>query len=212
MPIHVLPPPTTMLESYQRLGRIQTLQLREAGANNVAFPSKKNSTRLELQNWERLNRLYQTSCCRVGRTPTDFKQLPPPLSRVELENQERLLRLTSISDPKKACCLTWSIGDYQDVEIEDNSVLYCDVPYENTNKYVGEGENFDYERFYDWCLKQKQPLYISSYEMPESDFKVVAEFARIDTMSATNNGKLVSEKVFMPRTQETKGNIQLSLF
>ena len=48
--------------------------------------------------------------------------------------------------------------------------------------------------------------------MPESDFKVVAEFARIDTMSATNNGKLVSEKLFMPRTQETKGNIQLNLF
>ena len=88
----------------------------------------------------------------------------------------------------------------------------CDIPYENTNKYVGEGESFDYERFYDWCLKQTQPLYISSYEMPESDFRVVAEFARIDTMSATNNGKLVSEKLFMPRTQETKGNIQLSLF
>lgn len=176
------PPPTTRLEYYERLGRIQTLQLRETGANNVACPSKKK---------------------------LDTAQF---LQRVELENQERLLRLTSISDPKKACSLTWSIGDYQDVEIEDNSVLYCDVPYENTNKYVGEGENFDYERFYDWCLKQTQPLYISSYEMPESDFKVVAEFARIDTMSATNNGKLVSEKLFMPRTQETKGNIQLSLF
>lgn len=131
---------------------------------------------------------------------------------MELENQERLLRLTSISDQKKACSLTWSIGDYQDVEIEDNSVIYCDIPYQDTNKYVGDGENFDYERFYDWCLKQKQPLYISSYEMPESDFKIVAEFARIDTMSATNNGKLVSEKLFMPRTQETRGNIQLSLF
>ena len=171
-----------MLESHQRLRRLQAAKFGETGANNVACPSKKK---------------------------LDTAQF---LQRVELENQERLLRLTSISDPKKACSLTWSIGDYQDVEIEDNSVLYCDVPYENTNKYVGEGENFDYERFYDWCLKQTQPLYISSYEMPESDFKVVAEFARIDTMSATNNGKLVSEKLFMPRTQETKGNIQLSLF
>ena len=141
-------------------------------------------------------------------TPNNY----PPLQRVELENQERLLRLTSISNPSKVCSLTWSIGDYQDVQIEDNSVLYCDIPYQDTNKYVGEGENFDYDRFYDWCLKQTQPLYISSYEMPESDFKVVAEFARIDTMSATNNGKLVSEKLFMPRTQEARGNIQLSLF
>ena len=70
--------PSTVLESYQRLGRIQTLQLREAGANNVAFPSKKNSTRLDLQNWERFNRLSQTSCYRVGRTQGDSKQLPPP--------------------------------------------------------------------------------------------------------------------------------------
>ena len=114
------------------------------------------------------------------------------------------------------CSLTWSIGGYQDVQIEDNSVIYCDIPYlsdgKMTNEYVGGGDNFDHERFYEWCLRQKQPLYISSYEMPEKDFKVVAEFARVDTMSATNNGKLVSEKVFMPRTQETRGNIQLSLF
>ena len=83
----LLGPPTTMLESYQRLRRIQTTQLREAGANNVDCPSKKK---------------------------LDTAQF---LQRVELENQERLLRLTSISDPKKACSLTWSIGDYQDVEI-----------------------------------------------------------------------------------------------
>ena len=210
------PPPTTMLESYQRLGRIQTLQLREAGANNVAFPSKKKTR--------------HGSTCRTWNDSTDYHKLHvaelaersqtsnnyPPLSRVELENQERLLRLTSISDPKKACSLTWSIGDYQDVEIEDNSVIFADPPYlsggKMTNEYVNGGENFNHERFYDWCLSQTQPLYISSYEMPEKDFKVVAEFARIDTMSATNNGKLVSEKLFMPRTQEIKGNIQLSLF
>ena len=173
--------------------------------------SKKNSTRLDLQNRERHNRC-QTLCYKVGRICTDFKQLSPPLQRVELENQERLLRLTSISNPSKVCSLTWSIGDYQDVQIEDNSVIICDIPYIGTNEYVGGGDNFDHERFYEWCLKQKEPLYICSYEMPEKDFKVVAEFARVDTMSATNNGKLVSEKVFMPRTQETRGNIQLSLF
>ena len=48
--------------------------------------------------------------------------------------------------------------------------------------------------------------------MPEKDFKVVAEFARVDTLSAKNNSKLVAERLFMPRTQETRGNIQLSLF
>ena len=213
------PPPTTMLESHQRLRRLQAAKFGEAGANNVACPSKKKRHGSTCRTWndstdciqDRLDRKSAHSAAVNGKTQQTSNNYPP-LSRVELENQERLLRLTSISDPKKACSLTWSIGDYQDVEIEDNSVLYCDIPYQDTNKYVGEGENFDYDRFYDWCLKQTQPLYISSYEMPESDFKVVAEFARIDTMSATNNGKLVSEKLFMPRAQETKGNIQLSLF
>ena len=187
-----------MLESWQRLRRIQTTKLRAADKNIGDCFSKKKTR--------------HGSTCRIGNDPTDFKQLPPPLQRVELENQERLLRLTSISNPSKVCSLTWSIGDYQDVQIEDNSVIICDIPYIGTNEYVNGGDNFDHERFYDWCLKQKEPLYICSYEMPEKDFKVVAEFARVDTMSATNNGKLVSEKVFMPRTQETRGNIQLSLF
>ncbi|MDE5986489.1 MAG: hypothetical protein K2H16_04320, partial [Prevotella sp.] len=114
----------------------------------------------------------------------------------------------------KEVTLTWSAMDYQDVEIEDNSVIYADIPYKNTNTYIGKGACFEYERFYEWCLRQKQPLFISSYEMPESDFKVVAEFARRDTICAMNNSKLVAERVFIPRTQENKmrGNIQLSLF
>ena len=189
------------LPSYERQKRTQ----------EIAF-QKKNSTRLKRVQDSRWTR--QDNCTFSSshtRYCTDSKQLPP-LQRVELENQERLLRLTSISNPSKVCNLTWSIGDYQDVQIEDNSVIICDIPYIGTNEYVNGGDNFDHERFYEWCLKQKEPLYICSYEMPEKDFKVVAEFARIDTMSATNNGKLVSEKVFMPRTQETRGNIQLSLF
>lgn len=205
-----------MLESYQRLGRIQTLQLRETGANNIAFLSKKKLDTARIAELGTTQQTIPNFMLQSWQNAHRLQTITPPISRVELEKQERLLRLTSISNPKKACSLTWSIGDYQDVEIKDNSVIYCDIPYlsggKQTNEYVGGGDNFDHERFYDWCLKQTQPLYISSYEMPESDFKVVAEFARMDTMSASCNGKLVAERVFMPRTQETKGNIQLSLF
>ena len=180
--------------------KLDTARLAELGVPQTSTRFKVDSTgqlHIQQQSYEILHRL---------------QTITHPLQRVELGNQERLLRLTSISNPSKVCSLTWSIGDYQDVQIEDNSVIICDIPYIGTNEYVGGGDNFDHERFYEWCLKQKEPLYICSYEMPESDFKVVAEFARVDTMSATNNGKLVSEKVFMPRTQETRGNIQLSLF
>ena len=82
-------PPTTMLESHQRLRRLQAAKFGEAGANNVACPSKKNSTRLDLQNWERLNRLQcsrptQQEICTFSSSQwkhsADFKQLPPPIT------------------------------------------------------------------------------------------------------------------------------------
>lgn len=153
------------------------------------LPFKKK--RQDLQSWESVSRI---------------RTITPP----RLESLERLLQVKNKAG--KTSCLTWSTKDYQDVIIEDNSVIYCDIPYKNTGGYVGKGSNFDYERFYEWCLKQSQPLFISSYEMPENDFKVIAEFARTDTLSATNNSKKVIEKIFIPRTQDLKLNSQLKLF
>ena len=127
-----------------------------------------------------------------------------------LQSYERLKRVC-IKEIKNDYNLTWSTCDYRDVYIKSNSVIYADIPYINTDKYVGSGEDFNHERFYEWCLIQKQPLFISSYEMPKRDFKMVAEFSRNDTF-APKGGKKVAERLFIPRTQEIRGNIQLSLF
>ena len=51
-----------------------------------------------------------------------------------------------------------------DVKIQPNSVVYCDIPYQNTSKYVNG--SFDYESFFSWCSKQTVPVYVSSYELP----------------------------------------------
>lgn len=174
------------LQNMEHLERCQMLLL------------QKNSVRANLQNLKSLNRI---SGFRIWKDSAEFKHLPPRIQEVEHGNQERSLRIDGISSSDKSCLLTWSSEDYQDVKIEDNSVIYCDIPYQSTNKYVGRGEDFDYGRFYEWCQRQTQPLFISSYEMPESDFKVVAEFKRIDTLSATNNNKIVTERLFVPRTQ-----------
>lgn len=180
--------PKILLESQQRLRRMQIAKHGTATAD-MGYYSKKTDA----------------STCKMRKVCNDFLLQ-------SMQNFNRLILPPKISKKSEEVTLTWSTTDYQDVEIQENSVIYCDIPYKDTNKYVGKGTSFDYERFYEWCLRQKQPLFISSYEMPESDFKVVAEFARRDTLSATNNSKLVTEKVFMPRMQETRGNIQLSLF
>ena len=86
--------------------------------------------------------------------------------------------------------------------IPENSVIYCDIPYKGTNRYAGKGADFDHDRFYEWALRQTQPIFISSYDMPKEDFKVIAEYSRTDTLSATNNSLRVTERIFVPRTQE----------
>lgn len=104
--------------------------------------------------------------------------------------------------------------DYAEVKIPQDSVIYCDIPYENTKKYVG-AEHFDYERFYDWACRQTHPVFISSYNMPEDRFECVAEFSHTVMPTQWLEDNHVTERIFIPRGQTERGNLpprQLSLF
>lgn len=94
--------------------------------------------------------------------------------------------------------LTTKVGDYRNVEILPDSVIYADIPYKST---CGYGMDFDHEAFYDWCEKQAALVLISEYWMPEDRFVCIAEFPRTSTFSATNNSKKEIEKVFVPKHQ-----------
>lgn len=110
--------------------------------------------------------------------------------------------------------ITSSVLDYAKVEIPDDSVIYCDIPYEGTEGYLEKDSGgFDYERFYDWCEHQTQPVFISSYQMPDDRFDCIEEFSHRSTLSATANN-LVTERIYVPKHQKERGNkaIQLSLF
>lgn len=104
--------------------------------------------------------------------------------------------------------------DYQNVNVPQNSVVYCDIPYYNTTKYRHKSKNinFDYERFYQWCENATFPVFISEYWMPEDRFKCIAEIKRTSTVCATNNNFKVVEKLFIPINQEHKTYQQLKLF
>lgn len=103
------------------------------------------------------------------------------------------------------------MGDYQQVGIPDGSVIYCDIPYEGTNVY-DKSTDFDYDRFYDWCSRQTQPLFISSYQMPDDRFRCIEEFTHRSTLSASANNE-VTERIFIPRHQTPpRRYVQGSLF
>ena len=107
--------------------------------------------------------------------------------------------------------LTSSVGDYADVKIPRGSVVYCDIPYIGTSYYDGDVD-FDYQRFYEWCARQTEPVFISSYDMPAEGFRCIAEFEHRSIFSQTRNNA-VTERIFMPIHQEPpKRPVQLELF
>ena len=87
-------------------------------------------------------------------------------------------------------------SDYRNIVFEPDSVIYCDIPYENTNKYKS---GFDHKAFYDWAEKQEHPVYISSYDMPKERFKCIWE-QTTNSMLNADRPKRVVERLFVPRT------------
>lgn len=88
-------------------------------------------------------------------------------------------------------------SDYRSIVFEPDSVIYCDIPYENTNKYKS---GFDHEAFYDWAEKQEHPVYISSYDMPKKRFKCIWEQTTNSILNADRPKRAV-ERLFVPREQ-----------
>lgn len=65
----------------------------------------------------------------------------------------------SLKDIIFNCCSFEELNIY-------NSVIYNDIPYKSSTKYAN---HFDYDKFYDWCRKQKNNgniVLCSEYEMP----------------------------------------------
>ena len=118
-----------------------------------------------------------------------------------LECLERLRGLSNLQDKNNGSSTRMYAlcGDYKDVEILPDSIIYCDIPYKGKKKY--DKKNFDYEEFYDWCERQTELVIISEYEMPTDRFVCISSKETLTTMCATNNNKKAVEKLFIPVSQ-----------
>ena len=101
---------------------------------------------------------------------------------------------------------------YDEVEIPENSLIYCDPPYINT---AGYGVEFDHARFYDWCRAQKELVLISEYSMPD-DFIPIWRKQKAVTLCG-GGAKKAEEKLFiheskMPLLYKRNGGYQTKLW
>jgi DNA adenine methylase len=86
----------------------------------------------------------------------------------------------------------WQSGNYWEMEIPENSLIYCDIPYNSTN--CGKYNGFNHQRFYEWADKQEN-IFISEYSMP-ADFVPIAKKEKVVLSSADGNGLKAEEYIF----------------
>ena len=119
-----------------------------------------------------------------------------------LESLQRLQRLESLQSLQRLESLQRLQSynkSYDEIEIKPDSVIYCDIPYRNTDAYFDL--DFDYAKFYQWCEKQTEPVFISEYSMPEDRFTKIAEIDKT-VLLCSGGANTTKECLFIPKHQK----------
>ena len=98
------------------------------------------------------------------------------LQRLEqLERLQQLQRLQSLKQLQQLEQLEFINGDYRNLDIKKDDVVYCDPPYVNTNKVYGEFNNSDFDKWMNELPTNE--IYISEYKkLPNT--KIVADLGK----------------------------------
>ena len=105
-----------------------------------------------------------------------------------------------------------SCKSYLELDIPEESIIYCDPPYAATTKYR---DTFNYEIFWDWCRQKSKAghsVFISEYNAP-NDFECIWEKGSKTTFSwhAENlSTKESVERLFVYRGEQAKLAVRLS--
>jgi len=90
----------------------------------------------------------------------------------------------------------FSSGNYNEVIIPNNSILYCDIPYKGTKQYA-TSKDFNYLEFWEWCRTMTgkgHKVFVSEYNAPK-DFKCVWS-GNIKSYMKAGRSETVTEKLF----------------
>ena len=132
---------------------------------------------------------------------TNYYTILNRLQRLQsLQSLERLQRLQSLQRLQRLERLeriNVLSTSYENVSIDADSVVYCDIPYIGTCAYLSD---FNHNKFYDWARNIGMPVYISEYQMPD-DFVCIDSIKKRSLMSGKGSGELKDEKIFVHESQ-----------
>lgn len=120
-------------------------------------------------------------------------------SMERLESLERLERLQSLESLESLEHLRVTSLSYDEIDIPEDAVVYCDPPYHacRGHLYEGTADAFDHCTFYDWCVRvsKTNPIFISEYSIEDDRFEVMAEKSKITSMSSVKSSN-VTERLY----------------
>jgi len=93
--------------------------------------------------------------------------------------------------------------NYDEIKIEQDSIIYCDPPYANTTKYK---DDFDHEKFWQWCREKSikgHQVFISEYNAPD-DFVCLWSKEIVSSLTKDTGSKKSIEKLFIYKNKENK--------
>lgn len=144
------------------------------------------------------NPLYRTIRHTSRNTPS-LNSLNSLESMQSLESLERLERLQSLERLESLERLRVTSLSYDEIDIPDDAVVYCDPPYHASDNslYEGTADAFDHCAFYDWCVSvsKTNPIFISEYSIEDDRFEIVAEKQKITSFSQSKSS-IVSERLY----------------
>ena len=144
------------------------------------------------------NPLYQS----IRHSNKDAQRMERMESLESLERLERLQSLESLQgmpSMERLERLRVTSLSYDEIDIPDDAVVYCDPPYHDRDKKLYEctASSFDHCAFYDWCVRvsKTNPIFISEYSIEDDRFEIVAEKQKMTSMSAVKSFN-VTERLY----------------
>lgn len=144
------------------------------------------------------NPLYKS----IRHSKKDAHSLEGLQSLQSLERLERLQSLESLERLESLEHMRVTSLSYDEIDIPDDAVVYCDPPYHACDHIIYEGasKTFDHGAFYDWCVRvsKTNPIFISEYSIDDDRFEIVAEKQKITSMASVKSS-IVTERIYTVR-------------
>lgn len=118
----------------------------------------------------------------------------------ELQALERVQRVQHLSDIRIPVAATFTPlqGDYRNVDIPADAIVYVDPPYRGTNCHAYNG--FDFDVFDEWLRTVPNLTIISEYTAPPECVEIAHRQKRV-TLAANDNTKKATEMLLVPARQ-----------